>query len=146
MAVPQDNVRELRIGDRTYGLEASLGTGIVYREEFLGRLDAPYKGVLADDLLVAWRQAQTELDGEPNPDFRGIDVEALLRVAWAMAYAKGSTRKRYQKFHDEVIHQPAGMFEEASLYEVVVLELGGGIIFRRPQGADGSPEPDEAQG
>jgi hypothetical protein len=146
MAVPQENVRELRIGEKSYELEASLGASITYRNEFFGRLDAPYKGILADDLLVAWRRAQAELDGEPNPEYAGIDVEAALRAAWAMAFAHGSTKKRYAKFADEVVHQPAGVFEEASLYEVVVLELGGGVIFRRPEGHGGAGEPDEAQG
>jgi len=147
MAVPRDNVRELRIGDKTYQLEASLGTAIVYRNEFFGKLDEPYKGILADDMLAVWTRAQQveEHDGEvvPNPEYMGIDIEAILRIAWAMARAAGSTKKSYAKFYDEVIHQPAGLFEEASLYDTVIMRLGGGIIFRRPEGLGGSGEPDE---
>ena len=149
MAVPRDNVRELRIGDKTYQLEASLGTSIVYRNEFFGKLDEPYKGLLADDMLAVWARAQQveEHDGEvvPNPEYMGLDIEAILRIAWAMARAAGSTKRGYDKFYDEVIHQPAGVFEEASLYDTVIMRLGGGSIFRRPEGQEGADEPDEAE-
>lgn len=150
MAVPRDNVRELRIGEKTYQLEASLGTAIVYRNEFFGKLDEPYKGILADDMLQVYRRAQpTEEneDGEAvaNPDYVGTDIEAMLRIAWAMAKSAGSTKRTFAKFCDEVIHQPAGVFEEASLYDTTIMQLGGGIIFRRPEGQEGADEPDEAQ-
>ena len=150
MAVPRDNVRELRIGDRTYELEASLGTAIVYRNEFFGKLGDGYKGILADDMLRVYHLAQPFEEGEDgkpakNPDYVGYDVEALLRLAWAMARAAGSAKRSYDGFHADVIHQPAGVFEEASLYNVVVMELGAGVIFRRPEGQGGAGEPDEAQ-
>lgn len=149
MTVPRDNVRELRIGEKEYQLEASLGTAVAYRNEFFGKLDEPYRGILADDMLQVWRRSQETVEDEggneaPNPDFYGYDVEALLRIAWSMAWAAGSTKKRYAKFYDEVIHQPAGLFEEASLYNTVVMELGGGIIFRRPEGQGGAGQADEA--
>lgn len=149
MAVPRDNVRELRIGDKEYQLEASLGTAIVYRNEFFGKLDEPYKGILADDMLQAYHRAQRFEDDDEgktveNPDYTGIDIEAILRVAWAMARSAGSTKRSFAKFFDEVIHQPAGVFEEASLYDTVIMRLGGGIIFRRPEGLGGDGEPDEA--
>jgi len=147
MAVPRDNVREWRIGDKTYRLEASLGTKIIYRNEFFGKLEEPYKGILEDDMLRVYHQSQPfeEVDGETvaNPDYEGNDIEALLRIAWAMARAAGSTKKSFAKFCDEVIHQPAGVFEEASLYDTTIMQLGGGIIFRRPEGLGGSGEPDE---
>lgn len=168
--VPRDNVAELRIGDMKLELEASLGTGIAYAREFRGRLDEPYKGSLNSDLMTVWRLAQDKFeetvavddDGDPikdddgkyvydpngkkvyvpNPDYIGYDVEALLRIAWAMAWAAGSTKQRYEEFYEEAIHQSAGSYEEASLYRVVVLVLGGGIIFRGPEGRGGSEEPD----
>ena len=149
MSVPRDNVRELRIGDVTYELEASLGTAIVYRNEFFGKLDEPYKGILADDMLQVYHRAQPteERDGQmvENADYMGYDIEAILRIAWAMARAAGSTKRTFARFYDEVIHQPAGVFEEASLYDTVITRLGGGIIFRRPDGHGGAGEPDEAQ-
>jgi len=154
MAVPRDNVRELRIGDKEYQLEASLGTPIVYRNEFFGKLDEPYKGILADDMLQAYHRAQRFEDDDEgktveNPDYMGIDIEALLRFAWAMARSVDPERGKpykygYKRFYNEVIHQPAGVFEEASLYDTVIMRLGGGIIFRRPEGLGGSVEPDEA--
>lgn len=148
--VPRDNVRTLGIGDVSYELEASLGAGIVYANEFRGRLEAPYKGDLNDDLLAIWRGAQETVEDEDgkdvaNPDFRGVDVMALLRVAWAMARAAGSTSQPFDEFLEGVIHQPAGVFEEASLYGTVVLELGGGVIFRRPEGLGGAGKADEAK-
>lgn len=150
MAVPRDNVRELRIGDKTYQLEASLGTAITYRNEFFGKLGDGYKGILEDDMLRIYHLAQPFEEGEDgkpaeNPDYIGYDIEALLRIAWAMARAEGGMKKGWDKFYAEVIHQPAGVFEEASLYNVVVMELGGGIIFRRPEGQGSADEPDEAQ-
>jgi hypothetical protein len=81
----------------------------------------------------------------PNPAYRGIDVLAVLRIAWAMAYAAGSTTNRFDDFLREVIHQPAGIFEEASLFNATIVQLGNGIIFRRPEGLRDSEEPDEAQ-
>ena len=150
MAVPRDNVRELRIGEKEYRLEASLGTAIVYRNEFFGKLQQPYRGILADDMLQVYHRAQQFEEDEDgnlvtNPDYTGNDVEAILRIAWAMAKAAGSTKKSYDKFLNEVIHQPAGVFEEASLYDTVIMRLGGGIIFRRPDGQAGADEPDEAE-
>jgi len=149
MAVPRDNVREWSIGEKTYQLEASLGTKIVYQNEFFGKLEEPYKGLLEDDILQVYHRSRPfeEIDGEvkPNPDYVGNDIEALLRIAWAMARAAGSTKRGYDKFLNDVIHQPAGMFEEASLYDVVIMRLGEGIIFRRPEGQDGAAESDEAE-
>lgn len=154
MAVPRDNVRELRIGDKTYQLEASLGTPIVYRNEFFGKLDEPYKGILADDMLQVYHRSQQFEENEDgnlvtNPDYAGIDIEALLRIAWAMARSVDPERGKpykygYRRFYNEVIHQPAGVFEEASLYDTVIMRLGGGIIFRRPEGLGSPDEPDEA--
>ena len=176
--VPRDNVAELRIGDIELELEASLGTGIAYAREFRGKLEEPYVGSLGTDLLTVWRYAQQSFtqtvaadedgtpimdeDGRyvydpngkevrvPNPDYIGYDVEALLRIAWAMAWAAGSTEKRYEEFYESVVHQSASSYEEAGLYYVVVIVLGGGIIFRGPEGRGGAEEPDaqeaEAEG
>lgn len=171
--VPRDNVVTIEIGDMTLELEASLGTGITYSNEFRGKLDAPYKGILADDMLHVWRIAQPTMDetvavdddGNPvfdddgkyvpdpnghevevaNPEYVGYDIDALLRIAWAMARASGSTKRGFDAFYADVIHQPAGVFEEASLFNAVIMRLGGGIIFRRPTGLRDAGEADEAQ-
>ena len=144
--VPRDNLRTLTIGSETFELEASLGAGITYANEFRGKVQAPYNGSLSNDMLTVWRRNQRTLgmDGEKvdNDDYSGIDVEALLRIAWAMAVAAGSTKDGYERFVERIIHQPAGVFEEASLYDVVVLELGGGIIFRQPEGQGGAEQAD----
>ena len=152
--VPRDNVAKVTIGYVELQLEASLGTGITYSNEFRGKLEKPYKGVLADDMLHVWRVAQptiteTDDDGKEvdveNPDYIGYDVVAMLRIAWAMAYAAGSTKKRFDAFYSDIIHQPAGVFEEASLFNTVVMQLGCGIIFRRPTGLGGTEQADETQ-
>lgn len=168
--VPRDNVASVTIGEIELELEASLGASITYGNAFRGRLEAPYKGILSDDMLQVWNASKQTVDGVdedgnatelPNPDYRGIDVEALLRLAWAMAVAANSPNvvstiygddkpmyrlaMGYDEFYEQVIHQPAGVFEEAALFGVVVMQLGGGIIFRRPEGRDGAVEADEAQ-
>ena len=152
--VPRDNVASVSIGDIELELEASLGASITYGNAFRGRLEAPYKGILSDDMLQVWnasKQTLEEVDEDgnatevANPDYRGIDVEALLRLAWSMAVAAGSAKGGYDEFYEQVIHQPAGVFEEAALFGVVVMQLGGGITFRRPEGRDGAGEADEAQ-
>jgi len=147
--VVRDNVRTVTIGSMTLEVEASPGAGIVYRNEFVGRLDSPYRGLLSDDMLLIWRQFRptVEEDGEevPNPDYVGLDMEALLRLTWAMARAAGSTKKGWKAFYEDVIHQPMSVFEESSLYATVILELGGGVIFRRPDGRVGAGAPDEKE-
>lgn len=152
--VSRDNVASVTIGEIELELEASLGASITYGNAFRGRLEAPYKGILSDDMLQVWNASKQTVEGVdedgnatelPNPDYRGIDVEALLRLAWAMAVAAGSAKGGYGEFYETVIHQPAGVFEEAALFGVVVMQLGGGIIFRRPEGQDGAVEADEAQ-
>ncbi len=173
MDVPMDNRREIAIGGKTYTLEASLGTGIIYANEFRGKLDEPYRGILADDMLRVFNRNQPVIEekvkvdkkgnvvldkrgmwvaddgGEKrrvkNPDYTGPDMEAVLRIAWAMARAADSTDKGYADFLDEVIHLPSGVVEEARLYNTTIVELGGGITFRRPEGRESAVQPDEAQ-
>ncbi len=154
MAVPRDNRRTVIIGEKEYELEASLGTSMAYRNEFFGKLDKPYTGDLGTDMLTIYTRNQREVDGEvdgkqakvPNEDYCGIDLGALMRVTWAMAWAAGSTKKRFDKFLEEVIHQPAGVFDEIVLWQTVMGELGDGIIFRNPQRPSGAEPSDAAEG
>ena len=175
MAVPRDNVRTWRIGELEYELEAGLGTFVAYRNAFWQRLEKPYVGKLDDDMLAIWNLAQPVLEGrwkvdgdgnpvhdddgalirtfdpevpvttQANPQFMGYDVDALVRVAWAMAWSAGSTKKQFPDFYDEVMHQPAGVSEVSQLFSIVEVQLGGGIIFRRPEGPEGDAGAD-AQG
>jgi hypothetical protein len=152
--VPRDNVAKLAIGDVELELEASLGASVVYSNEFLGRLGDPYRGEFGADMLTAYRIAREtveESDGDggtvrvPNPEYAGIDIVELLRLAWAMARAAGSTDQSYEDFYEDVIHQPAGLFDEGNLFATVVMRLGDGVTFRRPEGHGGAVEPDAAQ-
>lgn len=156
MAITPQHVARIALGGYAFDVECCLGTGILYREEFWGRLDPPYKGSLADDLLAIYNGAQpTVRDAESgkevdNPDYRGQDVEALLRVAWAMARSVdpefgGPTKLAWPEFRAECMSQPVSVYEEAQLYETVVMRLGGGVTFRRPEGPAPVGEADEEE-
>ena len=148
--VPRDNVRSLDIAGEGFTFEASLGTSIIYSDEFMGRLEEPYRGLLDYDMLQVWNKASvtTDADGDRPPaevrEVRHIDTRALIRLAWAMARAAESTDMGYEDFHSHVAHLPAGRYDEAALFEVAVLELGSGIIFRHREGQAGPQEADEA--
>ena len=164
--VVRENVRTVTVGGNELELEESLGTGVLYRNEFSGKLEDPYKGVLSDDILTLWNRAQvtvsepelgedgtpvTDEDGEPvmrdvpNPEYAGIDTEALLRVTWAMARAAGSTKRPWKAFWGEAMHWPVSVYEEQDLFFTVTLELGAAITFRRPEGRGGAEQADEAE-
>lgn len=177
MAIAKDNIRHLAIGDFECDLEASLGAGIVYANQFRGRLEAPYKGIFEDDILETSNRARETVtmtvkadkrgrpirrDGEyvpadsgvqvevPNTD-QYVDVESCIRIAWAMARSVDPDHGRpyegtYEDFFREVAHQSAGVFEQVQLYRVVVLELGGGVTFRRPDGRRGAGASDATHG
>lgn len=167
--VPRDHVRTLDIGGTKWELEASLGAGIAYSREFRGKLDKPYDGNLADDMFAVWGMAQETVkavdedgnplldeDGKPMVDDKGkplmipnpdqfVDVEACLRLAWAMAWAAGSTTERWPEWEQRVLHTATNIWDEAEIYATVVLTLGGGVIFRRRGEQEGATEPDEGE-
>lgn len=147
MGVSTDNVATVSIGGREYGMRACLGAGVIYANQFLDEtpLDPPYKGELADDMLEVYRRAQPVVgeDGETPVAPGRVDAEALVRLMWAMCRAAGSTAKGYEDFAEEVYALPASVSDEAALYATVILKLGGGVIFRDPQGQSGGGEVDE---
>lgn len=150
--VPRDNVRTATICGEEMEFEASLGAALTYANEFRGKLERPYRGQLYDDILTIWGKAQeTVTDPEtgedvPNPDYEGVDLEAVLRVAWAMAWAAGSTKKHYKAWLDDIAHRSGGIFDQSQLWLTVIVELGGGVIFRTPGGQEGADAPDEKEG
>ena len=162
--VHYDNVRTVELGGVEFKLKSCLGAGIVYANQFADKdtLEKPYKGIFADDMLEVWRKAQVKT--EPVTDEKGnvvkdedgnevkrvirkghVDLEALVRIMWAMCVSAGGTKESYEKFQKRVYDLPVSMMEEASLYATVVLDLGAGITFRVPAGQGGTGEPDEAQ-
>lgn len=152
-----ENVRTWKVGEDEYALESSMGANIAYRGEFWGRLEPPYKGDMNDDLLAIYRGAQptvTETDKRgketevPNPDHRGVDLEALLRVAWAMAHAVDPAAGKpfdggYEEFRAAIIHQPAGLWEEVDLYNIIMFDLAMKFNFRQRQGQSGAGDADD---
>ena len=149
MAGRPDNVRVVELGGKTYEVEASLGAGIAYKNEFFGRLEEPYVGSLDDDLLKLWHRAQptTDVDGEqvPNPDYDGVDVVALLRLLWAMWAARDKRATSWEKFEDRALHANVSTYEVHAAFATIVGDLGGSCTFRRPKGQAGADAADEEQ-
>ena len=165
------NRADITIAGRTLTLEASVGAADVYATEFLRGLAEPYRGLLEDDMLAAYGRNQptvkvnakvdgdgnpvTDGDGEyvidkrakerelPNPHYRGIDTPAILRFAWAMAVAAESCDDSWAEFERWSMHEVClSITEQAQLYATVIYELGGGHIFRQPEGRGDADEPD----
>jgi hypothetical protein len=71
-AVNPDNVYEFDICGETVTCAASLGASVIYKDEFIGRLDPPYTGILETDLSVIYRRtiplvkAEVEVDDDGN--------------------------------------------------------------------------------
>lgn len=165
------NRADITFAGRKLTLEASVGAADVYADQFVGRLRAPYKGILEDDMLVAYRRNQPTVtvrakvgkDGEPivgedgeyvtdkrakerelpNPRYRGVDTAALIRVAWAMAVAAESCEDSWEAFERWSMHEVCPtVAEQAQLFATVIYELGGGHIFRQPEGLGNADAPD----
>lgn len=79
-----DNLYTLRVAGEDVECIASLGASEVYREEFIGKLEHPYTGVLEDDLLAIHHcvrpivAAAVEVDGDGNP-IVGEDGDPVVR-------------------------------------------------------------------
>ena len=165
------NRADVTIDGRTLALEASVAAADVYADEFFKRLRKPYKGILEDDLLTVYGRAQAEvevrakMDGDgnpvtnddgsyvtdrrarlrtlPNPEYRGVDTVALLRIAWAMSVAAGSYDDQWKAFEQWATHDTCmSVSEQAQLYAVIIYELGARHIFRNPDGHGDADEPD----
>lgn len=151
----RDNVRTVELGGVEYEIEASLGAGIAYKNEFFGKLEDPYVGSMEDDLLRVWVKSQEELkeiddagnvvSSEPNPDYGGVDIAALLRLTWAMWSACDDKATSWKDFERVALHANVAVYEVSILFNTVVVELGGGCTFRKPEGHAGPGAADEEQ-
>jgi hypothetical protein len=84
-AVNPDNVYEFDICGETVTCAASLGASVIYKDEFIGRLDAPYTGILETDLSVIYRRTlplvtvEVETDADGNA-IVGDDGKPVAKV------------------------------------------------------------------
>lgn len=150
----RDNVRTIDLGGKSYDIEASLGAGIAYRNEFFGKLEDPYVGSFEDDLLRVWSRSQQMIEDVdengneirvPNQDYAGLDTLALLRLTWAMWAACDPKATTWKAFEKTVLHANVSAYEQTAMFVVVVKELGGGCTFRKPKGQDGADAADKEQ-
>lgn len=137
-AVNNDNVAAINIGGLEFTMEASLGAGIIYENEFRGKAEAPYTGNLYEDMLQLYRECEVE------ETYYGFSTQ-LFGIAWAMGRAAGSLEMTYDEFIDTIEHSSASLFELSELYGVVLHQLGDRSIFRLPKGLRDALEPDEEQ-
>ena len=168
------NRREVEIDGMTFEVEASILAADVYADEFVGQLRKPYRGILEDDMLVTFNRSRATIpayvkankrgdpvrdrSGEyvlvehggvkvdvPNPEYRGIDAVALVRYLWAMGTAADSIAEPWEEFAERMEHADFAVREVARAFATIVYELGGGCIFRDPEGHRDAGEPDEGQ-
>lgn len=148
---------EIRIGEDTYEVAATLGACVTYADEFRGKVDGPYVGLMTEDLLTLYNRCATRVavpneDGGgfrlvDNDNYEGVELHLvpLMRLVWACATATKSTKLGWPKFIQRCLEAEFNASSLGGVYDVVVNELGDGTIFRLPEGQGGSGEADEGQ-
>lgn len=137
-----DNRGKVTICGIEYEVEASIGATIVYKNEFRGKLKKPYLGNMADDMLALYG----EIESGGNTEFYyGFDVEAVFRIAWAMAVAAGSTDSTWTEFFGKLMHESVSLVDVADIYRTCVHDLGERTFFRLPGRLSDAVEPNEEQ-
>lgn len=137
-----DNRGIVTICGTDYEVESSIGATIVYKNEFKGKLDKPYNGNMGDDMLALYG----EIESGSNSDlYYGFDIEAVFRVAWAMAVAAGSTNESWDSFLGRLVHESVTLVDVAGVYQTCVRDLGERTFFRLPAGLSDDIESYEEQ-
>lgn len=150
----QDNQAIVTIAGTDFLVEASLGACKVYADEFFGKLKAPYRGALAEDMIALMNHQEDHLepDDEAESGFTVVKganaldtemVEHLLDFVWAMARAAGSTDKTYQQWQDWMLHASVSFFEMGEAYQTIIHQLGDGATFRLTKGLADAVASDE---
>lgn len=137
-AVNRDNFAVAKIGDFEFEVEASLGAGIIYENEFRGKAEAPYTGNFYEDMLQLYREC------EVAERYYGFSKQ-LFGLAWAMGRAAGSLDMTYDEFIEKIEHSSAVLTEITELYAIIVHRLGDGCIFRLPEGLRDAIESHKAE-
>lgn len=145
------------IGDDSYEIAATLGACVTYANEFRGKVDAPYVGLMADDMLALYKKcapvrAVPNEDGNgchnvENDEYEGIEshIVPTLRIVWACAFCAKSTKLGWPKFLDKCMEAEFNAAMLGGVYDAVIVGMGEGTIFRLPEGRTGSEEADEGQ-
>lgn len=153
----QDNQAIVTIAGNELMVESSLGACKVYADEFFGKLEAPYKGALAEDMiaLMQHQEGHIEPDDESEDGIRIVEgvnaldtemIEHLLDFVWAMARAAGSTDMTYAQWQKWVLHASVSFFEMSEAYQTIIHQLGDGATFRLTKGLADAIASDQAQG
>lgn len=137
-----DNRGKVTICGTEYEVESSIGATIVYKNEFKGKLERPYNGNMADDMVALYGEIET---GSDSSSYFGFDIEAIFRIAWAMAVAAGSTNDSWQTFFGRLVHDSVTLVDVADTYQTCVRDLGERTFFRLPGRLPDDIEPDEEQ-
>lgn len=137
-----DNRGKVTICGTEYEVESSIGATIVYKNEFKGKLEQPYDGNMADDMVALYGEIET---GSDSSSYFGFDIEAVFRIAWAMAVAAGSTNESWQDFFGRLVHESVTLVDVADTYRTCVRDLGERTFFRLPGRLPDDIEPDEEQ-
>ena len=135
-----DNRAKVTICGTEYEVESSIGATIVYKNEFKGKLEKPYNGNMGDDMLALYGEVES---GSGSSSYYGFDVEAVYRIAWAMAVAAGSTNETWEEFFGKLLHEEIALVDLATTYSTCVRDLGNRTFFRLPDRLGNAGEPDE---
>lgn len=136
-----DNRGKVTICGTEYEVESSIGATIVYKNEFKGKLERPYNGNMADDMLALYGEIET---GSESSAYFGFDIEAVFRMAWAMAVAAGSTNESWSDFFGRLVHESVTLVDVADVYSCI-RDLCERTFFRIPGRLSDDIEPDAEQ-
>ena len=149
-----DNLYTFRICGEDINCIASLGASIAYRDEFIGKLNRPYTGMLETDLATIYRRTlpvvHVELDGDGNVVMGDDgtpheDMVAILRFVWAMARAEGSVTDGWDEWSSRVLSSTMGMHEQRRIFDKALYEVALKHWFLDEEGRLGAEEPDAEQ-
>lgn len=135
-----DNKATVKIGDKEYELEASLGAQLTYSNQFRGKIAAPYTGSFLDDMLQLYR----DVEGTKDNQYYGFPPQ-LFGLVWAMAVAAGSFKGSYKSFEKEISNTSGNIYELAEVYQTVIHGLGDSVCFREPEGLRDAVASDDSE-
>lgn len=152
----QDNRTVVTLAGNDFEIEASLGAGKTYADEFFGKLELPYKGALMEDMVELMKHVEGyALPDKNSPNgftvVKGVDaldtetVDHLLDLTWAMARAAGSVSDDYAAWKERMEHASVSFFEMSALYQAIIHRLGDGATFRLPKGLADALASDEGE-
>lgn len=134
-----ENRVTVKLFDKEYELESSIGACKIYQDTFRYKVEEPYTGSLLTDMLQLTRDAE----GIGVDSVFGVSTQ-LFGVVWAMARAAGSMDESWDEFYSRVEHCPINFYELIEVYTAVVNKLGG-CTFRLPERLQDAIESDASE-